>query len=351
MNFENPRYLLLLLFIPVYLLLKHTKIGRGIWKSPSFPFPWLTLLESHKKDSMAYGVSLAKEILLLSLLAVMVVALARPRGGSAVVTNNNLGVDIVLILDLSGSMTFVDEPPVNARRSSYFGTETLVDSDGDMENQTRLEVAKRVIKDYIDKQEFNRIGLVTFVSFALTKAPLSSDKELLKSLVDEITYLDDGATAIGSGILTGLNRIKDSKAKSKVMILLTDGVNNAGIIEPISAANVARELGVKIYTIGLGNTEGSWQQIELGVFAYKAGGDFDPATLQEIANITGGKYFEASSENALQDVYSEIDKLEKSEIEVKRRVLYEEKFKPWLVAAMVLWALWLILNAVVIRIP
>ena len=347
MNFENPRYLLLLLFIPVYLLLKHTKIGKGIWKNISFPFPWLTLLESHKKDSFAYGVSIAKEILLLSLLAVMVVALARPRGGSAVVTNNNLGVDIVLILDLSGSMTFVDEPPADVRRSRGF----LIDTGGDIENQSRLEVAKRVIKDYIDKQEFNRIGLVTFVSFALTKAPLSSDKELLKTLVDEITYLDDGATAIGSGILTGLNRIKNSTAKSKVMILLTDGVNNAGIIEPISAANVARELGVKIYTIGLGNTEGSWQQIDQGTYAYKPGGDFDPATLQEIANITGGKYFEASSENALQDVYSEIDKLEKSEIEVKRRVLYEEKFKPWLVAAMVLWALWLILNAVVIRIP
>ena len=347
MNFENPRYLLLLLFIPVYLLLKHTKIGKGIWKSISFPFPWLTLLESHKKDSFAYGVSIAKEILLLSLLAVMVVALARPRGGSAVVTNNNLGVDIVLILDLSGSMTFVDEPPADVRRSRGF----LIDTGGDIEKQSRLEVAKRVIKNYIDKQEFNRIGLVTFVSFALTKAPLSSDKELLKTLVDEITYLDDGATAIGSGILTGLNRIKNSTAKSKVMILLTDGVNNAGIIEPISAANVARELGVKIYTIGLGNTEGSWQQIDQGTYAYKPGGDFDPATLQEIANITGGKYFEASSENALQDVYGEIDKLEKSEIEVKRRVLYEEKFKPWLVAAMVLWALWLILNAVVIRIP
>ncbi len=347
MNFENPKYLLLLLFIPVYLLLKHTKIGKGIWKSISFPFPWLTLLESHKKDSFAYGVSIAKEILLLSLLAVMVIALARPRGGSAVVTNNNLGVDIVLILDLSGSMTFVDEPPADVRRSRGF----LIDTGGDIENQSRLEVAKRVIKNYIDKQEFNRIGLVTFVSFALTKAPLSSDKELLKTLVDEITYLDDGATAIGSGILTGLNRIKNSTAKSKVMILLTDGVNNAGIIEPISAANVARELGVKIYTIGLGNTEGSWQQIDQGTYAYKPGGDFDPATLQEIANITGGKYFEASSENALQDVYGEIDKLEKSEIEVKRRVLYEEKFKPWLVAAMVLWALWLILNAVVIRIP
>ena len=347
MNFENPKYLLLLLFIPVYLLLKHTKIGKGIWKSISFPFPWLTLLESHKKDSFAYGVSIAKEILLLSLLAVMVVALARPRGGSAVVTNNNLGVDIVLILDLSGSMTFVDEPPADVRRSRGF----LIDTGGDIEKQSRLEVAKRVIKNYIDKQEFNRIGLVTFVSFALTKAPLSSDKELLKTLVDEITYLDDGATAIGSGILTGLNRIKNSTAKSKVMILLTDGVNNAGIIEPISAANVARELGVKIYTIGLGNTEGSWQQIDQGTYAYKPGGDFDPATLQEIANITGGKYFEASSENALQDVYGEIDKLEKSEIEVKRRVLYEEKFKPWLVAAMVLWALWLILNAVVIRIP
>ena len=351
MNFENPRYLWLLLLIPVYILCKYTKLGKGIWNNPSFPFSWLRLLESQKKDYLAYGITLAKDILLLLLLLFIVIALARPRGGSAVVTNNNLGVDIVLILDLSGSMTFVDEPPANARRGSFFGTETLVDSNGDMFYQTRLEVAKRVIKNYIDKQDFNRIGLVTFVSFALTKAPLSLDKELLKSLVDEIDYLDDGATAIGSGILTGLNRIKNSKAKSKVMILLTDGINNAGIVEPISAANVARELGVKIYTIGLGNTEGSWQQIQQGAFAYKPGGEFDPVTLQEIADITGGKYFEASSETALQDVYSEIDNLEKSEIEIKRRVLYEEQFKSWLIAAMILWVLWLLLNAVVIRIP
>lgn len=352
MNFENPRYLWFLFVIPIYIICKHTTLGKGIWKNPSFAFPWLALMKSSQKDYFALGVSLLKEILLLSVIAVLIVALARPRGGSTVVTNNNLGVDIILAMDLSWSMMFVDEPPANARRSSFFGVETLVDSEGNIKSQTRLEVAKRVIKNYIDKQEFNRIGLVTFVDFALTKAPLSTDKELLKSLVDEIEYYrDSGATAIGSGILTSLNRIKDSTAKSKVIILLTDGINNAGIIEPISAANVARELGVKIYTIGIGNTEGSWQQIENGDYAYRAGGEFDPETLQEIANITGGQYFEATSETALEDVYNVIDSLEKSEIEVKRRVLYEEKFKPWLVLAMVLWVLWLVLNALIIKIP
>lgn len=351
MNFENPNYLWFLLLIPLYLIVHYTKLGRGIWGNTTFPFPWLNLLIDQKKDHFALGVHILKDALLMSLLAVLVIALARPRGGSAVVTNNNLGVDIILAVDLSWSMRFVDEPPADARRSSFFGTETLIDTDGDIRSQTRLEVAKRVIKNYIDKQDFNRIGLVNFVGYALTKAPLSSDKELLKELVDEIDYLEDGSTAIGSGILTALNRVKNSKAKSKVIILLTDGINNSGIVEPISAANVARELGVKIYTIGIGNTEGSWQEIDKGAYVYKAGGEFDPETLQEIANITGGRYFEASSETALQDVYNEIDSLEKSEIEVKRRVLYEEQFRPWLVIAMVLWALWLLLNTLIIRIP
>ena len=352
MNFENPRYLWFLLAIPLYIVLKYTKLGRGVWNHRRFPFPWLKLLDLKQKDSFALIVNFLKEALLLGLVAVLVIALARPRGGSAIVSNNNLGVDIVLVTDLSGSMMFIDEPPADVRKGSFMGVETLQDSGGNLIRQTRLEVAKRVLKNYIGKQEFNRIALVLFASYALTKAPLTTDKELLKTLVDEITFFDEGATAIGLGILTALNRIKNSSAKSKVIILLTDGINNAGIVEPISAANVARELGVKIYTIGIGNTAGSWQPYRSRTeYVYKPGGDFDPETLREIASITGGKYFEAASETALEDVYNEIDSLEKSEIEVKRRVLYEEKFKSWLIAAMVLLGLWLLLNALIIRIP
>lgn len=352
MNFENPNYLWLLLVIPIYIICKYTSLGRDIWKTTPFPFPWFPLLKQGKKDYFATTLLFLKEFLLMALIAVLVIALARPRGGSAVINQNNLGVDIILTMDLSYSMTFVDEPPASARRSSFFGTTSIIDTDGDMVRQSRLEVAKRVIKNYIDKQEFNRIGLVNFVSFAMTKAPLSTDKTLLKTIVDGITYLNnDGATAIGSGILTSLNRLKNSTAKSKVIILLTDGVNNAGIVEPITAANAARELGIKIYTIGLGNTAGAWQPQNERTYVFKSNQEFDPETLQEIANITGGKYFEASSETALEDVYDVIDSLEKSEIEVKRRVLYEEKFKPWLIAAMIIWGIWLLLNALVVKIP
>ncbi|MGL4676722.1 MAG: VWA domain-containing protein [Brevinema sp.] len=351
MNFESPNYLWLLLVIPIYILCRYTRLGKGIWQTTPFPFPWLSLIHNQQKDYFAIISIFLKDMLLLVLVAVLIIALARPRGGSTVVNQNNLGVDIILTLDLSHSMTYIDEPPSNVRQSSFFGISTLIDTNGDLKKQTRLEIAKRVIKNYIDKQDFNRIGLVNFVSFALTKAPLSTDKELLKTIIDEIDYLEDGTTAIGSGILTSLNRLKDSKAKSKVIILLTDGINNSGIVEPITAANVARELGIKIYTIGLGSIDGSWRPLENGAYAYNQGQEFDPDTLQEIADITGGKYFEASSETALQDVYNEIDSLEKSEIEVKKRVLYEEKFRPWLIAAMVLWSLWLILNVLIVKIP
>ncbi len=351
-SFENPNFLWLLVLIPVYLIFKYARFSRGIWLPSPLPFSWLELVNHNKIDAGARFLLALRDILLLSLMAVMIVALARPRGGSAVINNNNLGVDIILTMDLSYSMSYIDEPPANAQRSSFFGTTTLLDNNGDLKAQTRLEVAKRVIKNYIDKQEFNRLGLVNFVSFAMTKSPLSTDKDLLKGIVGDIDYLNnDGATAIGSGILTSLNRLRHSDAKTKVIILLTDGVNNSGIVDPITAANAAREMGVKIYTIGLGNTNGSWQPLDNGAYAYRPGQEFDPDTLQEIADITGGKYFEASSETALQDVYDVIDSLEKSEIEVKRRVLYEEKFKPWLIAAMAIWGFFVLYNLIVVKVP
>jgi len=353
MNFENPRYLYLLFVIPLYLIIKYTKLGRGILNSSSFPFPYLKLLSNTKIDKLALSILIIKELTMLLLITSLIITLARPRGGSAITTENNLGVDIMLITDISGSMTFIDEPPADARRVSYLGQERFIDTDGDLKKQTRLEVAKRVMQNYIEKQNFNRIGLVLFSSYALTKAPLSSDKSLLKQIVGEINYFEEGATAIGTGILTALNRIRHSKAKSKVLILLTDGINNAGIVEPITAANVARELGVKIYTIGIGDRAGSLRPIDMSLttYIYESGGEFDPKTLQEIANITGGKFFEAVNENSLQEVYNEIDSLEKSEITVKRRVLYEEKFNFWLKLASFFMALWLLLNTLFIRIP
>ncbi|MGL4562490.1 MAG: VWA domain-containing protein [Brevinema sp.] len=352
MNFENPKYLLLLLVIPLYLFLKYTKYGKYFFRNATFPFSSISLV-SIKKDLFAVVVHILREVLLLSLISVLIVALARPRGGSAITSENNLGVDIVLLTDLSGSMAFVDNMPSDAKRVRVMGTEIFVDENGNISKHSRLEIAKRVMKNYINKQNFNRIALVFFASYALTKAPLTTDKGLLLQVVQDISFFDEGSTAIGTGLLTALNRIRNSSAKSKVIILLTDGINNAGIIDPISAANVARELGIKIYTIGIGNTGGTFQVADNSgkSYHYIVSEDYDPDTLEEIANITGGKFFAATNETTLQDVYDEIDSLEKSEFSVKRRVLYEEKFKAWLNTAMALMILWLILNFVVVKIP
>ncbi|MGL4389211.1 MAG: vWA domain-containing protein [Brevinema sp.] len=352
MNFENPKYLFLLLVIPIYLFLKYTKYGQGFFRQATLPYSSLSLV-SVKKDWFSFWINIARELLLLSLIATLIVALARPRGGSAITSENNLGVDIVLLTDLSGSMAFVDNMPSDVKRVQAMGTEIFVDEGGNIIKHSRLEIAKRVMKNYITKQNFNRIALVFFSSYALTKAPLSTDKNLLLQVVDDISFFDEGATAIGTGLLTALNRVRNSTAKSKVIILLTDGINNAGIVDPISAANVARELGIKIYTIGIGNTGGTFQVADSTGKAYRyvVSKDYDPETLEEIAHITGGKFFAATSESTLQNVYNEIDSLEKSEFSIKRRVLYEEKFKAWLYAAMILMLFWLILNFIVVKIP
>ncbi|MGL4394865.1 MAG: vWA domain-containing protein [Brevinema sp.] len=352
MNFENPRYLILLLIVPAYLFLKYTKYGRGFFRQATLPYSSLSLIDI-KKDKFSFWVNIAREALLMLVISSLIVALARPRGGSAISSENNLGVDIVLLTDLSGSMAFVDNMPADAKRVQAMGAEIFIDEGGNVVKHSRLEIAKRVMKTYINKQNFNRIALVFFSSYAITKSPLTTDKALLLQVVDDTSFFEEGATAIGTGLLTALNRVRNSTAKSKVIILLTDGINNAGIVDPISAANVARELGIKIYTIGIGNTGGTFQVADNSgkAFRYVVSEDYDPETLQEIADITGGKFFAATSESTLQDVYNEIDSLEKSEFAIKRRVLYEEKFKSWLAASIFFMILWLALNFVVVKIP
>ena len=346
MNFENPWYLLFLLAIPLYIVLKYVPFLRKYNKDAVFPYPWMSLV---RKGDFAPAFRIFHDCLILGSVACLAVALARPRGGTSVSDERSVGVDIVIVHDVSGSMDFVDEPPSNIRRQG----DQFFDVDGSLRNNSRIASAKRVIKNYIDKQNQNRIGLVLFGTYALTKSPLSSDKELLKTLIDEITTFEDGATAIGTGILTGLNRIKNSEAKSKVMILMTDGVNNAGIVDPLTAAKAARELGVRIYTIGIGNHNAYLAPINQERTVYVLGDtvEFNEEVLMQIADITGGRYFSAQGETALQDVYNEIDKLEKSEYNIRRRVLYEEKFSGWLMAAFTLFCLWIGVGTVVLRIP
>jgi Ca-activated chloride channel family protein len=214
----------------------------------------------------------------------------------------------------------------------------------------RLSALKKVAADFIEKRPNDRIGLVAYAGEAYTKTPITSDKSIVLSALREITYgqLNDG-TAIGMGLATSVNRLKESKAVSKIIIILTDGVNNSGFIEPQTAADLAVEYDIKTYTIGLG-TNGN----ALSPIAYNADGSFrygmrqveiDEALLEEIAKTTGGKYFRATNNEKLEEIYDEINKLEKTEIEEFKYTRFEERFRPWVLLAGALLLLeWLLRN-------
>jgi Ca-activated chloride channel family protein len=266
-------------------------------------------------------------LLRLMTLAAIIVAMARPQTKDVSTrTKTTEGIDIVMAIDVSSSMLARDLKP------------------------NRLSALKKVAADFIKKRPNDRIGLVAYAGEAYTKTPITSDKSIVLNALREITYgqLNDG-TAIGMGLATSVNRLKESKAVSKIIILLTDGVNNSGFIEPQTAADLAVEYDIKTYTIGLG-TNGN----ALSPIAYNADGSFrygmrqveiDEALLEEIAKTTGGKYFRATNNEKLEEIYDEINKLEKTEIEEFKYTRYEEKFRPWVLLAGALLILeWLLRN-------
>jgi Ca-activated chloride channel family protein len=245
-------------------------------------------------------------------------------------TKTTKGIDIVMAIDVSSSMLARDLKP------------------------NRLAALKQVASEFIRKRPSDRIGLVVYAGESYTKTPITSDKSIVLSALKDITYgqLNDG-TAIGMGLATSVNRLKESKAISKVIILLTDGVNNAGFIEPQTAADLALEYNIKTYTIGLG-TNGN----ALSPVGYNADGTFrygmrqveiDEALLEEIAEATGGKFFRATDNEKLEAIYDEINKLEKTEIEEFKYYRYEEKFRPWVLLAGALLLLEWLLRITVFR--
>ncbi|WP_149304304.1 vWA domain-containing protein [Pareuzebyella sediminis] len=248
-------------------------------------------------------------------LAFIVIAMARPQTEDiSTRTKTTKGIDIVMAIDVSSSMLARDLKP------------------------NRLAALKDVAAKFIKERPNDRIGLVAYAGEGYTKTPITSDKAIVLSALREITYgqLNDG-TAIGMGLATAVNRLKESKAASKIIILLTDGVNNSGFIEPQTAADLAVEFGIKTYTIGLG-TNGN----ALSPIAYNADGSFrygmrqveiDEALLKDIAKVTGGKYFRATDNQKLEAIYEEINKLEKTEIEEFKYYKYEEKFRSWVFLA------------------
>lgn len=266
-------------------------------------------------------------VLRLFALASIIVAMARPQTKDvSTKTKTTKGIDIVMAIDVSSSMLARDLKP------------------------NRLSALKEVAADFIKKRPNDRIGLVAYAGEAYTKTPITSDKSIVLGALREITYgqLNDG-TAIGMGLATSVNRLKESKAISKIIILLTDGVNNSGFIEPQTAADLAVEYGIKTYTIGLG-TNGN----ALSPIAYNADGSFrygmrqveiDEALLKDIAKATGGKYFRATNNEKLEAIYDEINKLEKTEVEEFKYTRFEEKFRPWVLLAGALLLLeWILRN-------
>lgn len=320
-QFANPDFFWLLLLLPLAVLWYFFKRKE---QSASLT---ISSTQGFAKEGVLPKLKPVLFILRLLALAAVITAMARPQTKDvSTKTKTTEGIDIVMAIDVSSSMLARDLKP------------------------NRLSALKEVAADFIKKRPNDRIGLVAYAGEAYTKTPITSDKSIVLGALREISYgqLNDG-TAIGMGLATSVNRLKESKAVSKIIILLTDGVNNSGFIEPQTAADLAIEFDIKTYTIGLG-TNGN----ALSPIAYKSDGSFrygmrqveiDEELLKDIAKVTGGKYFRATNNEKLEAIYDEINKLEKTEIEEFKFTRYEEKFHPWVHLALGLLLLeWILRN-------
>lgn len=306
-TFLNPEFFWLFLLIPV-------AIAWLFWRrNKQTP----TLKVSSLRGFQSTNSILAKlhpflHVLRLLALSSLIIAMARPRTVDiSNKTKTTKGIDIVMAVDVSGSMLAKDLKP------------------------NRMEALKRVASDFVQERPNDRIGLVVYAAEAYTKSPVTSDKAVILDAISSIKYdnvLQDG-TGIGMGLTTAINRLKDSKAKSKVIILLTDGVNNAGFIEPETASDIAQQYGIKVYTIGIGTNgmaEFPYAIAPNGQFLFRMMQvEIDVKLLQSIAQKTGGKYFRATGNEKLAQIYNEINKLETTEIEELKFYDYDEKYRPF----------------------
>jgi Ca-activated chloride channel family protein len=271
-------------------------------------------------------------VLRLAALSFLIVALARPRTSDETTkTKTTKGIDIVMAIDVSASMLAKDLLP------------------------NRLEALKNVASEFIKGRPNDRIGLVEYAGESYTKTPITSDKAIVLRSLRDIKYntIIEGGTAIGMGLATSVNRLKDSKAKSKIIILLTDGVNNSGFIDPKIASELAVEYGIKVYTIGLGTNGMALSPYSIlpnGKFQYRrVKVEIDEALLNEIADVTGGTYFRATDNKKLKEIYNEINKLEKTEIEEIKYTTYDEKYRPLILIALCLLLVEVLLRFTVFR--
>jgi Ca-activated chloride channel family protein len=328
LSFAHPWLLLLLLLVPLIAWLK----GR-VGQPKAFLYSSVGLV----KNIIGISRSSVGRILLRMrwlALALFLVALARPQLGEGQAKLRASGIDIVVALDLSGSMAAED-----------------FELKGDPVN--RLVIAKDVLEKFVRKRESDRIGLVAFAGRAYIATPLTLDHDFLLQNLDRLTLgtLEDG-TAIGSAISAAVNRLRDIEAKSKIVVLMTDGQNNAGKVPPITAAEAAQALGIRIYTIGVG-TRGIARVPYQNAFGQKAymdqQVDIDEEMLTKVADMTGGKYFRAENTSGFRKIYEEIDQLEKTEVEIEKYQRYRELFPYFVLSGLVILLLEIILSNTVWR--
>ena len=321
-EFSQPYFFTLLLLIPlliVWYVITNNKRSASIQVSTTAA-----------KGLSSWKVSFRHILFVLRMLTVafLITALANPQTKNEEKNTQGEGIDIMLCMDVSGSMSAQDLSP------------------------NRLEAAKNVAIDFVNRRPTDRIGIVIFSGESFTQCPLTTDKNVLISAIQNIRFglLEDG-TAIGSGLSTSVDRIRNSKTKSKIVILLTDGENNGGLIDPKTAKEIAKAFGIKVYTIGVG-TDGFAPQPEqtpLGVQIRTVKVSIDEKLMKEIAEQTGGKYFRAKDNEGLAGIYTTIDELEKSKVEVTTTTRFTDKFLPFAIAAAFFLLLEILLRYLVFR--
>ena len=320
LELAHKEYLwLLLIIIPLiaWYIWKHAKRFASFNVSTLKPYNSLS-----KHSTWLLHLPFVLRILVIILITIV---LAQPQSSMSHKQVNVEGIDITIALDVSGSMLAMDFKP------------------------NRLEACKSVIRTFVENRPTDRIGLVLYAGEAYTKCPLTTDHStLLLSLESSNNNQIDDGTAIGDGLGTAINRLRESEAKSKVIILLSDGMNNSGYIDPLSAAELAKEFGIRVYTIGCGSIGEAPYKGSFGIFYAKT--EIDESLLQNIASITGGKYFRAQNKDRLKAVYDEIDQMEKSKISETQFTNKNDAYFPFLCLALLLFVLEIILSQTILKI-
>ncbi len=323
-EFANPQFLYLFLLLPVMALV-HWKIRtkrRTDVRVPEFNS------FSDYRPTFRQRIGWLPLVCRFLAIAFIIIAIARPRSSSKGSNVTSEGIAIVLAMDVSTSMLAEDLRP------------------------NRIEAAKKVASDFIRERPTDLMGMVIFSGESFTQCPITSDHAVLLNLMDDIKsgVLEDG-TAIGEGLATAITRIKDSKAKSKVIILLTDGVNNKGQISPVTAGEIAKTFGIRVYTIGVGRngTAPYPFQTPFGVQYQNVPVEIDEAIMQQISDATDGKYFRATDNNKLKQIYGEIDKMEKTKVEVTEFRRYTEEYFPYALIAMIFFILEITLRLTLLK--